>query len=911
MGLDPAGVVGGLLTTMGLLAFSAEVGEGVPSPVKGLVAHYTLHEGVGNVLHDRSGKGNHGSIHGAKWIRNGARWALKFDGKDDYVDCGDDPSLDLRDAVTLEAWVCAMDRLSNYDVEVPILGKGLNYAITKYRDETWSYINGGPIGHRTNAFLPFDKWVHLALTYDGRFLRTFIDGRFVGAAKPNCKIPQGKKFHLATPDGKARFRGKIAGVKVYNRALTCDEILEDIRSTNITGSVIPSPVPVGAFGQIWVEVDAARLGKPLGNLSITVAAHPTEAQNARSRITQSVKQFDNLGRAVVKLHAMALLPGEYVIRTSARDVDGKIVGIPGSAPLSWPGANRFPKGPQGSRQLNNFVTELLRVTGPDDSGAKRTFVNPRHGWIYVSNLGSKEVTLTPEGDAEVTSLTLSQDYGDAYETMRFLREGKYAITTPLAKDLVVRAIGQTIHATANIEPVVGEFGPYGGAFEARHVFPHVNTLEILPYDADKPFVKEWRTKGRMILPHLTYRIVPKEGQSKFDAAYEMLINQPGFAHPLCDGNACDEFGWANETTAIWGKALKKALSKPRFKGRRFYPYSYRPFSHFDSEDGRDLVEAVKECGGAYLWEAYVKDQRTELNAWRFLNQAFAEQALFYGKKHPGLMENMIVCCYVMLSAPNESTVTLSSVNLKTLMEMQFNMAANHPAFHGLRGMLTYRSNYAEKETIRWAARLFRHYCIEGHTEMLSKDPYLLPHLENPAFEYQAKGWDLKPADESGIHFDVIPGLSWLAMGYPPTTEGDTALITTRSKKGPNVFSQEIKSLEPGRLYGLRMVTADAQDFSRRKSRKMRHAVNIKLENATPVPEESLTVAYPSCYAHKLGAYTGRGNPLWLNYYVRVFRADGETAMLGISDWADDNDPGGPIGRQIAYTFLKVQPYWSE
>jgi len=330
----------------------------------------------------------------------------------------------------------------------------------------------------------------------------------------------------------------------------------------------------------------------------------------------------------------------------------------------------------------------------------------------------------------------------------------------------------------------------------------------------------------------------------------MLVKQPGFTHPLCDGNASDEFGWANETTAVWGKAVKKALAEPEFRGRTFYPYSYRPFTHFDSEEGRELVEAVKACGGAYLWEAYVKDQRTEIDAWRHLNQVFADPAAHYARKYPDLMPHLVVCSYVMLSAPNESTMTLSSVNQKTLMDMQFNMAANHPAFAGLRGMLTYRSNYAEKETLRWAGRLFRHYCLEGNTEMLSEDPYLLTHLRNPAFEQGTEGWTLQHGEPGGIRSDVLPGLSWLAMGYPPTAEGDTAVITTRSATVPNSFSQEIRDLKPGRLYALRLVTADAQELVRGKSSRAQHAVSLRLDRATLIPEECLTVVYPSCYAHR-------------------------------------------------------------
>jgi len=40
----------------------------------------------------------------------------------------------------------------------------------------------------------------------------------------------------------------------------------------------------------------------------------------------------------------------------------------------------------------------------------------------------------------------------------------------------------------------------------------------------------------------------------------------------------------------------------------------------------------------------------------------------------------------------------------------------------------------------------------------------------------------------------------------------------------------------------------------------------------------------------------------------VFRALGTTAKLTISDWIDATDPGGPIGQEILYNFVEVQPY---
>jgi hypothetical protein len=47
------------------------------------------------------------------------------------------------------------------------------------------------------------------------------------------------------------------------------------------------------------------------------------------------------------------------------------------------------------------------------------------------------------------------------------------------------------------------------------------------------------------------------------------------------------------------------------------------------------------------------------------------------------------------------------------------------------------------------------------------------------------------------------------------------------------------------------------------------------------------------------------------FHWRVFRAKGTTAKLTISDWAGDSDPGGPIGQELMYNFIEIQPYYSE
>ena len=55
---------------------------------------------------DSSGNNNHGTLSGdPQWVVGKIGGALEFDGVDDHVDCGNDPSLDITGPVTIAAWV--------------------------------------------------------------------------------------------------------------------------------------------------------------------------------------------------------------------------------------------------------------------------------------------------------------------------------------------------------------------------------------------------------------------------------------------------------------------------------------------------------------------------------------------------------------------------------------------------------------------------------------------------------------------------------------------------------------------------------------------------------------------------------------------------------------------------------------
>ena len=73
---------------------------------KRLVAHYSFDQGASTQANDGSGKGNDGEIHGAAFVKSPKGHGLRFDGVDDFVDCGAGMSLQqLELAGTIELWV--------------------------------------------------------------------------------------------------------------------------------------------------------------------------------------------------------------------------------------------------------------------------------------------------------------------------------------------------------------------------------------------------------------------------------------------------------------------------------------------------------------------------------------------------------------------------------------------------------------------------------------------------------------------------------------------------------------------------------------------------------------------------------------------------------------------------------------
>jgi hypothetical protein len=237
------------------LSLCASLGQAGP-----LVGYWSFDNIQGTLVPDQSGSGNDGTIKGAPQQIDGPFGkALQFGGVDDCVDCGNAASLDLTEKVTLACWV------KTTDAGDPTGGQmgGQNHYISKHNSyqvkhrtnllifAIWD--NGAPYATRISIDKSFNnEWHHVVGTYDGKVLKTYVDGKMEGEATHAGDID---RINLNVNIGKnpnqndQNMKGGIDEVQIYNRDLTAAQVLEVFAGgvASFARAVAPDPAD-GAKG---------------------------------------------------------------------------------------------------------------------------------------------------------------------------------------------------------------------------------------------------------------------------------------------------------------------------------------------------------------------------------------------------------------------------------------------------------------------------------------------------------------------------------------------------------------------------------------------------------------------------------------------------------------------------------------
>ena len=202
---------------------------------EGLVAYYPFN---GNA-NDESGNGNNGTVHGAALTADrsaNANSAYYFDGVNDYIEVADSPSLKTTPDFSISLW---FNNISNNE-----RGRLLTKGPDLDRDyhifwETWNNPPGTICANicapssvpdvAWSRVLSLNNWYHLTFVVIGRNqIKLFINGALESSINITS-VPADTSQPLligAYPGPRQVFNGIIDDIRIYNRALSENEINE-------------------------------------------------------------------------------------------------------------------------------------------------------------------------------------------------------------------------------------------------------------------------------------------------------------------------------------------------------------------------------------------------------------------------------------------------------------------------------------------------------------------------------------------------------------------------------------------------------------------------------------------------------------------------------------------------------------
>jgi len=172
-----------------------------------------------------SGNSNNGTAKGnatqtdAGYLGKG----FSFDGNGDYVNCGNDSSLNIN-VLTISAWI----NLLNTTNQQTITTKPSSYYFEIINNKIRSYFYGlsSEGWHTSTTSIQSNRWEHVVVGYNGTNIFFYIDGvkdatatATIGTITTNSNV-----LYIGGLSGSRFFNGTIDDVMIFNRSLSAEEI---------------------------------------------------------------------------------------------------------------------------------------------------------------------------------------------------------------------------------------------------------------------------------------------------------------------------------------------------------------------------------------------------------------------------------------------------------------------------------------------------------------------------------------------------------------------------------------------------------------------------------------------------------------------------------------------------------------
>lgn len=702
---------------------------------------------------------------------------------------------------------------------------------------------------------------------------------------------------------------------VCDRAATAEKLTvssrgsgaADVQQVSLTPPALIEPLRLAVRDPWQAEMALGKTTHVTAEVKLALPAAQLRAGTLQARLVSRETGQEALRRDV--RGPAAAMPLELDVRKlpwGAYDLQVSFLNANGQAILSTKRlATVLPGGKRQIRVLNNLVSELMdtRARGLVDS-RQIEFMNPRDGWVWFRAGGA--CTLKLGSDALLTA----EAGKPAAEAMRLLPAGRHVLEASGAPtDVLVRAIPALVYNVYPSGPQIAPFGQNTWERLGKHTLPNTNVIEAQVVDCRER--EEWLAQGKLWIGNVQAPGLIDKTEWTVEKMLAVWLNpgkptahaeRPGFTLDKLSGVQVDEYygsALSARNLELTIASIQQLAENPAFAGKLWIPFLA---GKFGASSGELLLRTVLGAGWPFSEEVYLGEMPTEAENLGLIRGSFSSLATAYESVCPGSVRRMIFTpMYAYL--PYCTTNRCPQADFRVHLDMQMQVLATDPAFFGLWGVQPYRSNYVDEEILTCMAMLLRHYAVEGQTERRLRDPYEMKHVADPDFTEGLVRWQVTAADPGSVSAATFAGYGDLQGRYPGGNLGDTFAVMTRSTKAANVLSQPLQGLTPGRLYSLKVFTADYADLQAGKSRKDQQVISITVDGANAQPG-GFSYPFKSCRGPK--PFTTK-EPFWMTYHWLRFRATGQTATLRLSDWAKPGEPGGPVGQQMMLNFVEVQP----
>lgn len=208
-----------------------------------LMLYFTFDDDEGGKVTDVSGNNIEGVFNAAVWTADGKLGgAVHLESSDQFVEVDAVPELDITAELTIQAWFFPEESQGDSNLMGRRTGANVGGYCLQWsaqftgapQIETWINIGGWQGSRNKQTIEPeLEAWNHVSSTYDGDMIRQYINGELdVAFAPPNGEINSIEEVfrigHAQT--GLEGMVGRVDEVAIYNRALTADEINQDMEN---------------------------------------------------------------------------------------------------------------------------------------------------------------------------------------------------------------------------------------------------------------------------------------------------------------------------------------------------------------------------------------------------------------------------------------------------------------------------------------------------------------------------------------------------------------------------------------------------------------------------------------------------------------------------------------------------------